>query len=352
MDCSKVNIKSGTSGSEVTELQKYLTYLGYYNGKINGICGNLTVTAIKKLQEELDLVVDGNFAELSCKASSINGKDVSTSTLTLDLATWLDMKTRHETYVKEKGKEPHICYIDKENPYQYITNIKYKDILSRYNQYISSNGRKPNFVYINYPKTITTTPHPTTSTTSNSNKTYYLSTPHFIGNGCNKLGQCNSYNCGPHSLHQCLCKLGVEKYSELTLASWAGTTTSGTGHSGLNTALKQVNNKLGKTFKLTWMNFSDLGSTTSERFKALGEKIQDANTDAIIHSLYRNKYGHYEVIKSINTKTSTVQVLNSLGTKSNGKYNGYIENRSFNTFASYIANTSGGQPSIGLITTK
>ena len=63
------------------------------------------------------------------------------------------------------------------------------------------------------------------------------------------------------------------------------------------------------------------------------------------------RYGDSQVF--IDTKNNIVKVLNSLGNRcSRPAYCGYIENRSFNTFASYIANTPGGQPSIGLVVKK
>lgn len=352
INCTKINIKEGSTGDNVKEVQKYLKYLGLYEGKIDGNCGKLTVNSIKQLQKQENIVQDGNFGPITCKNSGINGKDISESNITLDIGTWLDMVKRYDKYVATNKKEPQISYIDVNNKYQYITNVKYKEIKRRYDEYLSKNNNKPNFVYINYPKTITSTPNITTKN-SNSNTTLYASSPHFVSSGCNKLGQCTPYYCGVHSLRQVLCKFGIEDYKESTLAGWAGTTTAGTSHGGINTAIKKVNSKKGTNIVITWKNFSDFGSTTNERFKNLGKEISKSNTDAIIHNLYRNKYGHYEVIKSIDTKNNIVKVLNSLGNRcSRPAYCGYIENRSFNTFASYIANTPGGQPSIGLVVKK
>lgn len=347
INCEKINIKIGSKGEIVTEIQKYLKYLGYYDGKIDGNCGEYTVTAIKKLQKEYNLKIDGNFGPLTCKASGINGKDISSTNITIDIGTWKNIMKRYNEYVQKNKKEPNICYINIQNKYQYITNSKYKDIKSRYDKYIQINKKEPNFCYINLPKTNSNT---NSNSNNNSNTTIFTSSPHYVSKGCNKLGQCNSYNCGPHSLRQCLAKFNIDNYSELTLAGYAGTTTAGTSHGGLNTALAQIRKKTGKNITITWKKFSDFGNTTSERFKNLGKLISQNNTDAIVHSLYRNKWGHYEVIKSINTKTNTVEVLNSLGSRCNSPgYCGYIETRSFNVFASYISNTPGGQPSIGLI---
>ena len=346
MDCNKVNIKNGSKGEQVKQVQKYLEFLGYYDGRIDGNCGSYTVSAIKSLQKSKGLKVDGNFGPLTCQSSGINGTDISNTSKTIDKGVWKNIMQRYEDYKKKNGCEPNICYININTRYEYITNTKYKDIKSRYDKYIKDNKSEPNFVYIN--KTTTTTNN--NNTTTSTNLTYFKSEPHYTGTGCNNMGQCTPYYCGVHALRQVLRKFGITDYTESTLAGWAGTTTAGTSHGGINTALKRVNSKKGTNFSIKWINFSDLGNTTSARFKELGRRINQSNTDCIIHNLYRNKYGHYECIHSINTKTSTVQVLNSLGTRTGNSYLGYIENRGFSTFQSYISNTPGGQASVALIT--
>lgn len=184
INCTKINIKEGSTGDNVKEVQKYLKYLGLYEGKIDGNCGKLTVNSIKQLQKQENIVQDGNFGPITCKNSGINGKDISESNITLDIGTWLDMVKRYDKYVATNKKEPQISYIDVNNKYQYITNVKYKEIKRRYDEYLSKNNNKPNFVYINYPKTITSTPNITTKN-SNSNTTLYASSPHFVSSGCN-----------------------------------------------------------------------------------------------------------------------------------------------------------------------
>ena len=179
----------------------------------------------------------------------------------------------------------------------------------------------------------------------------YHSGPHWTGAGCNKLGQCTGYYCGVHCLRQVLAKFGIDNYNEQVLAGWAGTTHAGTSHYGIETALRKVNQKEGTNITIEWFNFSDFGKTSNERWKRLGEIISQPNKDAIIHNLYRNKFGHYEVIQEINTNNNTVKVLNSLGNKcSSISYCGYIETRSFQTFNSYIVGIS--QKSIAILTRK
>ena len=200
-------------------------------------------------------------------------------------------------------------------------------------------------------KTVTKTKNnQSTSTSSNADTTIYTSSPHYTNTGCNNLGQCTSYYCGVHSVHQVLRKFGITKYNENKLAGWAGTTTAGTNHQGILTAIAKASN--GK-LQAKWINFSSLGNDTNSRFKALGKLISQKDTDCIVHNLYRLKYGHYETIHKIDHTNKTVYVLNSLGNKcGTTSYCGYIEKRTYNEYAKYIANTPANQPSICLITKK
>lgn len=266
----------------------------------------------------------------------------------------------------------------------------YLDMIGRFNDYCSKNGRVPAYVVtirnkadfttylygcckiLNYYKQNKTLPQTclftssyidvssrgstetknktTKSTSSNADTTIYTSSPHYLNTGCNNLGQCTSYYCGVHSVHQVLRKFGITRYNENKLAGWAGTTTAGTDHNGINTAIAKASN--GK-LQAKWINFSSLGDNTSSRFKALGKLISKNDTDCIVHNLYRLRYGHYETIHKIDHNNKIVYVLNSLGNKcGTTSYCGYIEKRSYNEFAKYIANTPGNQPSICLITRK
>ena len=176
----------------------------------------------------------------------------------------------------------------------------------------------------------------------------YQSRNHWISQGCNRLGQCNSSNCGPHGIHQCNSKKDLDKHSELNIASMAGTTSSGTSHQGLETALAKIASSYNIKINVTWKNFSDLGKSRFERWTALGKLIEQQNIGVIVHNLYRNRYGHYEVIKQINTNNNTCIVLNSLGNKcTSTAYCGYLETRSFSTFESYMSGIS--QKSICII---
>ena len=189
----------------------------------------------------------------------------------------------------------------------------------------------------------------TNTTQSYSKNGVYVSSPHWTGSGCNKLGQCNGYYCGPHSLRQCFAKQNIDQYTESYIASLAGTTTSGTGHSGLETAIASISKKTGKKIRVEWKNFSDLGSSMTARFKKLGELISTQNKSVFIHLLYQYKYGHYETIKEVNMNSNTVLVLNSLGSKCNSPaFCGKLERRSFSTMQGYMKGIS--QKSICILT--
>lgn len=167
------------------------------------------------------------------------------------------------------------------------------------------------------------------------------------GGGC--LGQTNGYRCGPHSIMQALRKFGIKGYSEATIAGYAGTTTSGTGHSGLETAIAKIARNEGIKLSVKWYNFSDLGSSRSARFKKLGQIMTETNKAVFCHLLYRGYAGHYECIKTINTNTEYLKIPNSLGKKCGSPaYCGYMENRNYSTQASYISGIS--QKSICVIT--
>ena len=77
--------------------------------------------------------------------------------------------------------------------------------------------------------------------------------------------------------------------------------------------------------------------------------MTDENKAVFHHELYRNKYGHYSILKKVNTNNSNLTVANSLGNKCNSPaYCGYMESRSFGTQQSYLNGIS--QKSICIIT--
>lgn len=187
----------------------------------------------------------------------------------------------------------------------------YVDMARRVSEWeVKHNGQSPNYVQIK----------PVNNTTNK--KHGYLLTQ-----GCNNLGQCNSYNCGPHTLMQSFYNLSGIHINELTLASACGTTTAGTSHQGLATGLAWLNKKYNTNITMEWKNFSDLGWTELQKL------IDDPNTSVFWHELYRNKWGHYSFANHV---TGSLNVLNSLGSKCmSPAYCGYQERRSQSTQRSY-----------------
>ena len=151
-------------------------------------------------------------------------------------------------------------------------------------------------------------------------------------------------------MKQQLTKNDLDKmFTQSILAGYAGTTTAGTSHNGINTALATVAKKLGIKLTVKWVNFSDLGSTMKERFEALGKLICQQNVMVILHTLYGMKYGHYESVQEVNMNNQTVTMLNSLGSKCTSRaFCGYIETRNWSRLAKELAGIS--QKSICIIT--
>jgi hypothetical protein len=187
--------------------------------------------------------------------------------------------------------------------------------------------------------------------TQNGDKTgIYKSIGHYTSQGCNKLGQCDKTKCAPHSIHQTSAKKDLENIAdEYRLAGWAGTTSAGTGHAGIETAFYELSKRSGKKIKLEWKNLSDMGSTLTEQMRNIGRIIEQPDKYIFFHLLYRNQYGHYECVKEVNMNNSTLKVMNSLGNKcTSTSYCGYMETRSFKTQQQYIKGIS--QKSILIIT--
>lgn len=180
-----------------------------------------------------------------------------------------------------------------------------------------------------------------TSTSSSAKKASKKKHGHATKHGCDNMGQNNSVKCGPHSMQEVIRNLTGKVIKQSTLASWAGTTSSGTDHQGLETAIAKASKQTGVKLTCKWYNFSSLG------WSGINKILKSSNKDCIIHNLYRNKWGHYEVINRISG--SNVKVQNSLGDKCNGGcYCGYVEDRSTSEFKSYINGIS--QKSVLVIT--
>ena len=262
MECDKTNLKRGSKGEQVRELQTILQQQGYYNGRIDGDYGDLTVSSVKAYQKKQGLLQDGVFGPVTCKKLQADTKPTNT---------------------------------DKTVNYTIFTNTKLCET------------QKPDCA-----------------------------------------GQVSSVHCADHCIKQILRRFGITGYSEWTIGKYAGTTSAGTSHQGIETAIAKIAQLEGIKLKVEWKNFSDLGSNSKERWKKYGDLMTDDNKGVFHHELYRNQYGHYSVLKQVNINSMGLIVQNSLGSKCGSGYCGYMESRSCSTQERYLRGIS--QKSICIIT--
>ena len=153
---------------------------------------------------------------------------------------------------------------------------------------------------------------------------------HATKKGCDQMGQNTSYYCACHSLQEVLRNLTGKVIPQKTLASVMGTTTKGTGHNGIKTAVAWFNKKYGYKITMTEKYYSDIGASGVKKI------INSTNQDLIQHILYKMEYGHYEVVNKVNSN-NTWNIQNSLGDKcAKGCYCGHKENRSKATNTKWI----------------
>lgn len=281
---------------------------------INNIKKDITLKKVKKANNPVNTVINEDIYESDYK----------------------DQAKRLFQYIKQNGQVPN-----------YIKSVKSKKEISpdlelfafsKIIVYYNVHKRLPN--YCNYNSNDLNA----VKSTKNNCTNPYKSSPHPTSKGCDAMGQNNGYYCADAAMQHSLYKFGI-KVSQSQLAKWAGTTTSGTSHEGIRTAIAMVNKKFGVNITVQEKNFSDLGIT------GLAKLICQKNVDAIIHLLYRLKWGHYESINEINVKTNMLKILNSLGDScSNGCYCGYVEDRSLAVEKSYISGIS--QKSVIILTKK
>lgn len=166
---------------------------------------------------------------------------------------------------------------------------------------------------------------------------------HASSSGCDARGQNNGYYCGPHSIQEIVRNLTGVVVPQSRIAGWAGTTSDGTDHYGLETAIAQINRTYGLNLKVKWYNFSELG------WSGLKKIIASNNQDFLNHILYRNTWGHYEIVNKIYDDYADIQ--NSLGDYGCGScYCGYVEERYLSTHKSYIGGIS--QKSVMVVTNE
>lgn len=159
--------------------------------------------------------------------------------------------------------------------------------------------------------------------------------------GCDNRGQNTGYYCACHMAQEIIRNLTGKVIPQKTIAAVMGTTTSGTGHDGINTFFAWFNKNYGYNLIVEWKNFSDLG------WDGINKILKSNNQDCGLHELYRDTWGHYTNYDKINDMS--VDVHNSLGsTCANGCYCGYTEKRSKTDAKRYLTGIS--QKSVIIVT--
>ena len=270
---------------------------------------------------------------------------------------YLDMLRRFTKYSEEHKQYPNYVMTK-----QSKTPSSYKLFcycIDKIEKFVKENGYLPNWCIFNY-KDIQNNKSNTIKQNKCTNP--YTSSPHLTTTKTG-LGQNYKWDCSANAMQQALYKLSGKTISEETLIKVGGVTTNGVGHDGLNTMVAWFNRKYGTNYKIQWKYFSELGKTRDERFLALAKLICKDNIAVITHIGYGNNgskpitssstvFGHYEVLRKINTQTRYVQALNSLGVKCGGSYCGHLQERSYETQASFFANTPYNQKALMIIESR
>lgn len=332
MDCTNIKLTKGTKNSNVKTLQESLTKLGFYDGLIDGDYGIYTESSVKEFQKMFSLTVDGWIGSETCK--KIN--NLIDCNINLKLGSTGDKVRIIQKRLKQQGL--YNSEIDGSYGNKTVTAVK---------QYQKNNG-----LFVDGVVGSITCGKLLAISSSNSGVDTGLYTDNTLceENKPDCKGQISGYHCGPHSIKQSIRKLGVYGYSESKIGSYAGTTSSGTGHMGLETAIAKIAKLEGLNIDVEWKNYSELGGTRQERFNNLRNIMKESNKSVFLHLLYRNKYGHYEKMKTLNKNSTSSIISNSLGNKSGSGYKGYDETRSLATQESYIRGIS--QKSICILTLR
>lgn len=279
LDCKKINLKKGSKGKEVEELQTILKNKGFYQGKIDGDFGDMTTDAVKKLQRSQGNDTDGVFGPKTC--NKLNQKKVPEN----NVNTYTDYKGKKfymtaiqeaaktfRTHIKNNKNYPDYLVIKDSEGKQYkLGRTAYMGLFEDVSIFMVKNGRVPNYV--------------TAWSTANN--------PLVIDY------QNNGHNCGPASLSMCLQMMACW-ITEPTLANQLGTGSNGTDPS----ALARVSRNLGFDFKQITRNATNVRKAIDEGSPVLMHIDTGVAGGKSCLGFYNN-YGHYIMcygyVKSGNT---------------------------------------------------
>ena len=177
-----------------------------------------------------------------------------------------------------------------------------------------------------------------TKYTADKNGCYW--NPRYLTGGEEK--QNNGYYCADVSIMQCVYELYGKDLSQREIASFAGTTTSGTGHSGINQAISKLNSKYGLNMSIEWKNFSTVG------WDELAQICRNPDKAFICHHMWHSfdgsdSGGHYTTFAAICPKSKTCQEIYSLSGPT-------LVKRTFSYMEKCMNEIN--QPSIGIISKK
>ncbi len=134
--------------------------------------------------------------------------------------------------------------------------------------------------------------------------------PKYLSNGEEK--QSTNYYCADVSIMQVVYELYGKDLSQRKIAEWAGTTTNGTSHSGINSAIKKINDVYKLNMSIEWFNFSDIG------WDKLAQYVKNPNVAIIVHGGWAPlgtrsfEAGHYYTLACVNPSKSYAYEIYSL----------------------------------------
>lgn len=266
LNCKTINLKKGSKGNTVKELQQILQKKGYYDGKIDGDYGNLTVQAVKLLQRKQGNDPDGNFGPKTC--SKLDQKTtLETPAGNINASNQKFLKDEilkagkvFRQHIKNNNNYPNYIEMKNSNGKTYqVSRALYMGLFEGMNMFAIKKGRLPNYVVAN-------------STANNPLCIDY---------------QNNGYNCGPTSLSMCIQMYG-EYISESTLANVCGTTRNGTSPASLNSGAKKYGYKLSEIPR----NMNSVRNSLAKCRPVLMH-IHTSYSGGRSCLGYRGAYGHY-----------------------------------------------------------